>query len=71
MGTEKFQKMFSVKYRTKRAALNLSSIRHREPCQIKYLRPSRKKQKSPKSEKYFLSQKHKAKRGNTDNVPHP
>jgi len=29
------------------------------------------KTKNIKSEKYFLSQKHKPKRGNTDNVPHP
>ena len=34
---QKIQKIFSVKYRTKRVALNPSSNRHREPCQIQYL----------------------------------
>ena len=33
---QKIQKMFPVKYRTKRAALNPSSIRHREPSQNYY-----------------------------------
>ena len=31
---QKIQKMFSVKYRTKRTSLNPCSIRHREPSQI-------------------------------------
>ena len=32
-----FKILFPVKYRTKRAALNRSSIRHREPSQIQHL----------------------------------